>query len=304
MRVAVILSAYNGEKYIRQQIDSILDQTNVDLELFIRDDGSHDMTVPIVREYEAKYNIVHVREGINLGFRQSFIQELLYHKGFDYYAFSDQDDFWEKEKLRSACTVIETKSSPWIPTVYYSNLNIADENLHIYRHTDLEKRKHSLASSIMRRSIAGCTMVLNKAMWEKIAENQISDQMLRRGHDSFIISLCYAIGGCVLCDERAYIRYRQHQDNTSGGMNGPLQRIKKEWTALLRKKGQESEMARAIMDSWSGEIEAQAKQTLELVADYKHNPSAKLKMLFSREFSTGDYRLTALGKFKILLGIL
>lgn len=304
MSIAVILSAYNGEKYIRQQIDSILAQTDVDLELFIRDDGSHDSTVSILREYKEKYNNVHIQEGSNLGFRQSFIQEMLLHRGFDYYAFSDQDDFWENGKLRAACAAIETMSRPQIPTVYYSNLNIADEKLNIYKHTHLEKRKQSLASVIMRRSIAGCTMVLNNTMWEKMSEKSISDQMLRRGHDSFIISLCYSIGGCALCDEHAYIRYRQHQDNTSGGMNGPLQRIKKEWNALINKKGQESEIACAILNSWPEEIDTQARRTLELVANYKKQPMTRLRMLISKDFTTGDYRLTALGKFKILAGLL
>lgn len=303
MSIAVILSTYNGEKYIREQIDSILAQADTELELYIRDDGSHDATVSIISEYTDKYENVHVRKGDNIGFRQSFIQELLAHRGFDYYAFSDQDDFWEKEKLSAACRMIETMSNPQVPTCYYSNLNIADENLNIYKHTELEKRNHSLASVIMRRSIAGCTMVLNKAMWEKIAENQITDQMLRRGHDSFIISLCYSIGGCVLCDEHAYIRYRQHRDNTSGGMNGPTQRIKKEWSAITQKQGQESEMARAILEAWSGEIDIQASSVLKLVANYK-SLSARMKMFFSREFSTGDSRLTTLGKFKILCGLL
>lgn len=303
MRIAVILSAYNGEKYIREQIDSILAQADVELELYIRDDGSSDATVSIIREYTDKFENVHVRKGNNIGFRQSFIQELLAHRGFDYYAFSDQDDFWEKEKLSAACNMIETMSSPRVPTVYYSNLNIADENLNIYKHTELEKRKHSLASAIMRRSIAGCTMVFNQGMWKKIAENQITDQMLRRGHDSFIISLCYSIGGCVLCDEHAYIRYRQHRDNTSGGMNGPTQRIKKEWNALTQKKGQESEMARAILDAWSGDIDANSKRVLETVASCKRIPS-RISIVASFEFCTGNIKLTLLGKLKALCGFL
>lgn len=77
MRVAVIMSTYNGEKYISEQIDSILSQTGVEVELFIRDDGSKDNTVKIIEEYEQKHSNVHVDIGINLGFRQSFIQELL-----------------------------------------------------------------------------------------------------------------------------------------------------------------------------------------------------------------------------------
>ena len=92
MTVAVIMSTYNGEKYIREQIDSILSQQGVDVDLFIRDDGSKDDTVKIIREYETAHNNVHAEVGNNLGFRQSFIQELIHVKGYKFYAFSDQDE--------------------------------------------------------------------------------------------------------------------------------------------------------------------------------------------------------------------
>lgn len=111
--------------------------------------------------------------------------------------------------------------------VYYSNLNVADANLNIYRTTKLQNRKKSLESLVMRRSIAGCTMVFNECLWDKIAKVDVTDDMLKRGHDSFILSLCYALGGAVICDPNAYIRYRQHTSNTSGSSHGAAQRIKK-----------------------------------------------------------------------------
>ena len=97
--ISVCMATYNGCRFIREQIDSILNQTGVEVELFIRDDGSKDNTVKILEEYEQKHNNVHVDTGINLGFRQSFIQALLSVMGYEYYSFSDQDDYWEKEKL-------------------------------------------------------------------------------------------------------------------------------------------------------------------------------------------------------------
>lgn len=146
--------------------------------------------------FQEKHNNVHVDTGINLGFRQSFIQALLSVMGYEYYSFSDQDDYWEKEKLYQACLKLqEVKTGK--PAVYYSNLNVADANLNVYRTTKLQNRKKSLESLVMRRSIAGCTMVFNECLWDKIAEVDITDDMLKRGHDSFILSLCYALGGTV-----------------------------------------------------------------------------------------------------------
>lgn len=303
MKVAVIMSTYNGEKYLRQQIDSILNQVGVEKELFIRDDGSKDKTVEIIKEYEKRYSNVHVDLGKNIGFRQSFIQELLKTEGFDYYAFSDQDDFWEPEKLFQGCISIK-KSKEKIPMVYYSNLNVSDENLNVYRTTKLHTRKKSLASLVMRRSIAGCTMIFNKQMWEKIASVNITDDMLKRGHDSFILSLCYSIKGSVICDSSAYIKYRQHTSNTSGSSNGVYQRIKKESKNLLNKKGTEPAIAKSILENWGNSIGEEEKRQLKLIKNSGKSIRARLIIFCSNKFSTGNLLLTILGKIKALFGLL
>ena len=98
MQVAVLMSTYNGEKYIRDQIDSILSQIKVNVTLFIRDDGSTDSTVKIITQYTEKYSNIKFWVGENIGVGNSFMQ-LLYSltDEFDYYAFSDQDDIWLNE---------------------------------------------------------------------------------------------------------------------------------------------------------------------------------------------------------------
>ena len=303
MKVAVIMSTYNGEKYISEQIDSILNQTGVEVELFIRDDGSKDNTVKIIEEYRQKHNNVHVDTGINLGFRQSFIQELLSVRGYEYYSFSDQDDYWEKEKLYQACLKLqEVKTGK--PAVYYSNLNVADANLNVYRTTKLQNRKKSLESLVMRRSIAGCTMVFNECLWDKIAEVDITDDMLKRGHDSFILSLCYALGGTVICDPNAYIRYRQHTSNTSGSSHGVVQRITKEWSMLVKKRGTEPAIARSLLENWKREMRPEEIKELQLIAQSESSIPARLKIVASGKFVTGNLSLTVAGKMKALFGLL
>lgn len=303
MRVAVIMSTYNGEKYIKEQIDSILRQTGIEVELFIRDDGSEDETVDIIKKYEKQQDNVHIEVGTNIGFRQSFMQRLLGVEGFEFYAFSDQDDFWEKDKLHQGCLKLqEIKSN--IPAVYYSNLKVADENLNVYRTTKLQKRKQSLESLTMRRSIAGCTMIFNKCLWQKIANVGITNNMLKRGHDSFIMSLCYAIGGTVVCDTNAYIIYRQHSLNTSGSSHGVVQRVKKEWNGLMKKKGNEPIIARSLLKNWGKEIKPEEEKILQLVASSDASFLSRVKIFFSRRFVTGNLILTIAGKLKALFGFL
>lgn len=304
MKIAVIMSTYNGEKYIREQIDSILNQENVDLDLFIRDDGSKDDTTKIIKEYADKHSNIHVDCGVNVGFRRSFISLLLKVKGYDYYAFSDQDDYWRKNKLSSAIQVIEAVGNIEKCVVYYSNLKIVDGSLNYIKTTNLDQRKQTLQSAFSRRSIAGCTMVFNKKMYELIDKHEIVDGLLRRGHDSFIITLCYAVGGDVICDSNAYIQYRQHESNASGGSKGSIYRLKKEWNTVFNKKGQEPEIAKNILNRWSDDITEEAKNTLELVSKSNTQVGDRLKIFFSRQFTTGDLRLTVLSKIKILLGML
>lgn len=303
MRIAVIMSTYNGEKYIKEQIDSILRQIGIEVELFIRDDGSEDKTVDIIKEYEKKYDNVHIEIGRNIGFRQSFIQTLLGVEGFEFYAFSDQDDFWEKDKLHQGCLKLQKITSD-IPAVYYSNLKVADENLNVYRTTKLQKRKQSLESLIMRRSIAGCTMIFNKCLWKKIADVGATNDMLKRGHDSFIMSLCYALGGTVVCDANAYIIYRQHSLNTSGSSHGVVHRVKKEWNSLIKKRGNEPSIARSLLKNWGKEIIPEEDKILRLVASSDTSFLSRVKIFFSRRFVTGNLILTVAGKFKALFGLL
>ena len=97
--VQVLMSTYNGERYIRRQIDSIMAQTGVEVYLLIRDDGSEDSTVSIIQEYVEQYpDRIQIVIGKNIGWKKSFIQLLRMAGNFDYYAFADQDDYWFPDK--------------------------------------------------------------------------------------------------------------------------------------------------------------------------------------------------------------
>ena len=98
--VNVLLSAYNGEAYIKEQIDSILAQT-VPVHLYVRDDGSTDGTLHVLAPYEAAGKLTLLR-GENAGFGQSFMMLLAAAEEGDYWAFSDQDDVWEPHKMEWA----------------------------------------------------------------------------------------------------------------------------------------------------------------------------------------------------------
>ena len=102
------MSTYNGEKYLREQIDSILNQDYPEISLLIRDDGSTDGTVDILKEYAQKYRDIDYYVGENLGVQNSFFDLMKRaDKRAYYYAFADQDDVWLPGKIKRAIELLE-----------------------------------------------------------------------------------------------------------------------------------------------------------------------------------------------------
>ena len=117
--VNVLMSTYNGEKYLSQQIESIINQKgNFDLRLIIRDDGSTDSTPEILEKYAKKYPkiISYYLEG-NKGYNFAFFELLRFSPQADFYAFSDQDDVWIENKLDFAIKALQSANNN-IPLLY------------------------------------------------------------------------------------------------------------------------------------------------------------------------------------------
>lgn len=216
MRVAVLMSAYNGEKYIREQMDSLLEQIGVSVEIFVRDDGSTDNTRSILRDYEAKSANIHVKFEKNIGVGNSFMELVAsVPSDFDYYAFSDQDDIWLDIKLLSAIKKLKDCEKP---KLYCSNQKLVDKAGNIIGVRFDVKPECSLEQSFQINYMTGCTMVWDKALQDIISlkHNLPSHELLdNRIHDVWVGSVA-ALVGDVFYDENAYILYRQHDNNVVG----------------------------------------------------------------------------------------
>jgi rhamnosyltransferase len=204
------MSTYNGEKYIREQIDSILKQTLVNVELYIRDDGSTDSTVQIISEYEQ----VHLIKGENIGVGNSFM-ELLYmvpHE-FDYYAFSDQDDIWLENKLEKAVEKIKNQEEP---ALYCSNQILVNKYGKNKHERYITKPDLSVEMIFSQNNAVGCTMLWNDMLNEIIVSHKPSKHLLEnRIHDCWV-AMVAGICGIIIYDENGYILYRQHENNVIG----------------------------------------------------------------------------------------
>lgn len=224
-KVCVLMSTYNGEKYLVEQIESILAQINVDVTLVARDDGSSDSTITILNTYSEKGKLILLKDDCNLGPACSFMNLLYESKDFDYYAFADQDDIWRKEKLVTAISMIKENEN--IPALYCSNQWImVDGEITGLRFT--QKMDHGIVQAICGNVFSGCTMVFNRKLADilKQRSNRPSSNTLKtRMHDTWVIAVAECTG-VVVYDENSYIEYRIHANNTVGLKKGKLKRLK------------------------------------------------------------------------------
>lgn len=159
-RVSVVMCTYNGEKYLREQIDSILSQTYPIYELIIQDDCSTDRTVEIVRKYQKNNsNIKLFQNKTNLGFNENF-KDVIYKASGDFVAISDQDDIWELDKIKKQVEFIGDK---FICCSYY------EEGSDIYQCNKKELKPFTNIERLMFTNfIPGHTMLLSRQFIDNI----------------------------------------------------------------------------------------------------------------------------------------
>lgn len=218
--VDILLSTYNGEKFLKEQLDSLLKQTFSDYKIIIRDDFSTDSTKSILNEYkknnESKIILID-NNGENLGSTRSFF-ELLKYSTSEYIFFCDQDDVWNYDKVEKMIIYFEEhcfdKSKP---ALLHSSLDVVDENLEIMpsetKIFNANKRgmEHTLVWQIFQNDVTGCTVLINDKMRELINTIDFSSHKIIQ-HDWFLAQIAY------LYDNKFYypevtIKYRQHSNN-------------------------------------------------------------------------------------------
>lgn len=216
-KVLIIMSTYNGEKFIREQIDSILAQQYVDVMLHIFDDCSKDKTQEIVKEYEKKYKnvILHVN-GKNKNFTYNFIDGLFTFKdeqGYDYYAFADQDDYWLPSKIISAINKIKEIGKC---TMYAANLKVVNEKLEYAGNNMMDMRYVNKRYDVACKNIVtGCTVVFDNEFKNLVTKHYPENIYL---HDYWLALIAnYTKDAHFVYDVCPdYILYRQHDNNQIG----------------------------------------------------------------------------------------
>lgn len=268
------MSTYNGEKYLRTQLESLLRQEKYPLNILIRDDGSTDNTLKIIDSYKQKYNNIRYYQGENKGPAKSFMEMLMnLNDIYDYYFFCDQDDFWMPNKIAKAIDTFKTNN----PAMYYSATELVDSQLiHIgYQFRD-SQFANSLYHSFLRGSlISGCTICFNTSLYKIIRLYNPHTLIM---HDCWIHRLCLSIGGTIYSDSHSYIKYRQHTSNVLGLKK---KNIFKRAKSLLKKDIRHREMATEIFNQYNKYITEDAYKFLFEFINY--NQSIYNRYLFIRD---------------------
>ena len=218
MKIDILMATYNGEKYLREQIDSILNQTFKEFNLIICDDCSKDNTWKILEEYKNKDSRVRIiKNEKNLGYNKNF-EKLLGYVESEYFMLSDQDDFWLPEKVEESYKKITSEKL----NLVCSDLEVVDKDLKTihpsmwefwpdYNIKEKIKKSRDYKSCLMTNCITGCTTIINSKLIPKILPLPGYPIV----HDWWIGLVAGSIGDIGYI-EKPLIKYRQHGNNQIG----------------------------------------------------------------------------------------
>lgn len=214
--VSVAIATYNGEKYLEEQLDSILSQSLRPVELIICDDQSTDGTAAILEKYQQKGLLRYYVNKDRLGFVGNFKRAVSMTLDTNYVALSDQDDIWLPGKLQAAAGAMMKLEEGNKPSMVYSDLVLVDENKNLLNKSfrnelGQDVYKHCLETLLFGGFVNGCTMLMNPAMrnyFQTIPDNSAVD------HDTWITLIAYTFGQVGVVPD-SLIQYRKHSNNAS-----------------------------------------------------------------------------------------
>ncbi len=220
-RVLVVLSTWNGENYLVEQIESIRSQTTRDWTLLIRDDGSTDSTNSLLTDSCTQDSRIELfRDGSGrLGPAKSFgvLMQAALDRGADYVFLADQDDVWHPEKIASQLRLMQqTEPKRQSPTLVYCDLAVVDRKLNQLNPSFIQMTKppsetpRLLAALLARNYVPGCSMMLNRSLLQLSLPLPLTEML----HDHWI-ALCASSAGNVSRIQRPLLQYRRHDHNVT-----------------------------------------------------------------------------------------
>ncbi len=282
-RVSIVLSTYNGESYVEEQINSILSSSYQDIDLYIRDDGSSDRTMEILERYlnDAPEQFHVLRNESNLGVTLNFLQGVC-DTTADYIMLCDQDDVWKPNKIGDTLKRMrhmEAQLGKENPIAVFTDATVVDGSLNklhdsFFRTGKLDPRKTDLPHILMENKLIGCTVMINASLRRILKSRHLPKKA--RYHDWWLALIAASCGKIGFLPEQT-ILYRQHGNNVVGSASF-LSYFKDRITSL--KKQKEAVLA----------LEKQAQEFLELYREYLSDVSREIVQQFAGLQNSGYIR--------------
>ena len=291
------MSAYNGSKYIEAQLDSIFQQVGVKVLCYVRNDGSTDDTLQVLKKYASTSGDLIICEGENVGWERSFLLALKDAPQADYYAFADQDDIWFEDKLISGIKMLEKEGSKNKPCMYHCNKISVTEDLkplaHQVRRTP---RPLNRQNALIQEYAQGCSIIMNENARQLVTKYIPREKI---AHDYWCGLLCYLFGEAIY-DNKPHFYHISHGNNASGEGH-----IIGSWKGRLKKFfAGETVYYTPFSDLEKGYADMLSKTDKKFILKlkyYKKSLKAKLVLFFSPKFVRDSILGTCSLKMAILL---
>lgn len=270
-KVNIVMSTYNGEKFLREQLDSLLNQKYQNCEIFVRDDGSKDGTVEILEEYEEKYGI-HVIRGKNMGFCASFFEVLALADIGDYWSFCDQDDIWFSDKLSYAVQWLDSQKQD-IPLLYHSSSEMIDEEGNRIGIQDPPRGSLCFRRAMTGTFGVGFSMVINRRLREEMLK---CNPYKVHAHDWLAGAIALGFGK-VYVNHRICAKYRRLDSSVT---RVSFCRKIKWFLSMLRDSGDVAERNCEYIKVYKGELSPQKQGIAELFEGRHYSLKIRLKKVF------------------------
>ncbi len=224
--ITIIMAVYNGQEYIREQLESLKDQTYTEWRLVIRDDRSSDKTAEIVKKFSDEVEqevIFKVNEKPSGSAKNNFALLINDAKESDYVMFCDQDDIWKKDKIEITFNKMKQAEERYgrdFPLLVHGDVEVIDENGNINADSMFEmshiNADSKLPQILIQNHVTGCTMMCNKKLIVGISEYTSSEYIIM--HD-YLAALYASVFGKIEVIKKPLLSYRQHSGNSVGAKN-------------------------------------------------------------------------------------
>lgn len=279
MKTCILLSTFNGERFIPEQIQSIRDQTQLPDMVIIRDDGSTDNTVEIAAQLLNDHHIkfeLHIGE--NIGPEKSFraMFDLGIKTDADLFFFCDQDDIWLPEKIATLCEEFTPDGSPQL---VFSGYLLVDESNKLIGRSTIPK-KIGFGNAVLQNIVTGCTSACNRACLKLAAKGKIDTPIM---HDRWLYLISTALGSARFINSQT-IRYRQHGGNVVGAERSAWKvAIKRIRRFISKGRTTQRSAIRQILEHHAIEMAPKDVKLCEDLLSAKNSFAIRLKLVFSRQ---------------------